>query len=179
MPDRREFFRQTATLAVGLAARDAAAASGQQGAATMPTPRASAVMGLLGLKYPIFCAGMASAASPELAIAVSNAGGLGAVGTGAALPAAAVRERVSRIKSGTSRSFAVDYLLAFDPVTVPVALDAGAPIVQFAWGIPSIDTVGTIRRAGAKMGVQIGSAAGAKAALDAGADYLICQGIVE
>ena len=70
----------------------------------------------------------------------------------------------------------MNYLLAFDPVTLPVALDAGAPIIQFAWGIPPAETVAAIRKAGAKMGIQISSIAGARRALAAGSDYLICQG---
>ena len=70
----------------------------------------------------------------------------------------------------------MNYLLALDPVTILAALDAGAPIIQFAWGIPPTETVAAIRKAGAKMGIQVSSAAGARRALDAGADYLICQG---
>jgi len=137
-------------------------------------------MALFGLKYPIFNAGMGGTAIPELAIAVSNAGGLGAI-SGSSNPAAAigvdvVRQRVLRVKSATNRPFAVNFLLAFDPVTLPIALDAGAPIVQFAWGIPTLENVTTIRNAGAKMGIQISSVAGARRALDVGADYLICQG---
>ena len=49
-------------------------------------------------------------------------------------------------------------------------------MIQFAWGIPSKESVGEIRTAGAKMGIQIASAEGAQRALDLGADYLICQG---
>lgn len=176
MSDRREFFRQAVALTVSLAAGDADAVSAQQRAVAMPTPRASALMALFGLKYPIFSAGMGSAAGAELAIAVSNAGGLGAVGTGSATAADVVRQRVLQTKAGTSRAFAVNYLLAFDPITLPLVLDAGAPIIQFAWGIPTQDSVAAIRSRGAKMGVQIGSAAGARRALDRGADYLICQG---
>jgi nitronate monooxygenase len=176
MSDRREFFRQAAALTVGLAASDAGAFSADQRDAAIPTPRASALMGLFGLKYPIFTAGMGPTAGPELAIAVSNAGGLGAIGTGGSAVADVVRQRVAQTRSGTSRPFAVNYLLAFDPVTLPVALDAGAPIIQFAWGIPTRETVAAIRSRGAKMGIQIGSAAGARRALDVGADYLICQG---
>lgn len=143
----------------------------------MPTGRASALMAAFGLRYPILCAGMGTSSTPELAIAVSNGGGLGALGTGSVAPSAdVVRQRVSQTKSGTSRPFAVNYLLAFDPVTLPVALDAGAPIIQFAWGIPTAETVAAIRKAGAKMGIQISSVAGARCALDAGPDYLICQG---
>src|SRR5262249_16826457 len=175
MSDRREFFRQAAALTVGLAASDAGTISAQQRAATIPTPRANALMGLFGLKYPIFNAGMGAAAGPELASAVSNAGGLGACGTGNAV-ADVVRQRVLQTNPAPSRAFAVNYLLAFDPATLPVALDAGAPIIQFAWGIPTRETVTAIQNRGAKMGIQIGSAAGARRALDVGADYLICQG---
>jgi nitronate monooxygenase len=173
--DRREFLQKATVVAAGLGAR-VPKLTAQQRSSTMPTARASALMAAFGLRYPIFCAGMGNAATPELAIAVSNGGGLGAVGAGSAANPDVVRQRVSRTKSGTSRPFAVNYLLAFDPVTLPVALDAGAPIIQFAWGIPSAQAVATIRKAGAKMGIQISSVAGARRALDAGSDYLICQG---
>ena len=183
MSNRREVFRQTAALTVGLAASDAEAVFAQQRGAKMPTPRASALMTLFGLKYPISNAGMAGAAGPELAIAVSNAGGLGAIGTPSGSPDV-IRGRVSQTRSGTNRPFAVNYLLgplpaqldAFLERIVAVALDAGAPIIQFAWGIPPRDTVAAIRDRHAKMGVQVGSAAGARRALDLGAEYLICQG---
>ena len=173
--DRREFLQKATVVAAGLGAR-APQLTAQQSSSGMPTARASALMAAFGLRYPIFCAGMGLTATPELAIAVSNGGGLGALGTGSTAPADVVRERVSRTKSGTSRPFAVNYLLAFDPVTLPMALDAGAPIIQFAWGIPTPETVAAIRKAGAKMGIQISSVAGARRALEAGSDYLICQG---
>ena len=174
--NRREFLQQAGVVAgVGVSASQLAA---QQRAPTMPTAPASALMAAFGLRYPIFCAGMGIAASQELAIAVSNGGGLGGLGTGpdGRRSADVIRQRVSQTKSGTNRPFAVNYLLALDPITIPAALDAGAPIIQFAWGIPSPETVAAIRKAGAKMGIQTSSVAGARRALDAGADYLICQG---
>ncbi|HEV8150112.1 MAG TPA: nitronate monooxygenase [Gemmatimonadales bacterium] len=171
--NRREFFRHAAAVAAGFGAGGLQIPAQR---AAMPTPRARALMAAFGLKYPIGNAGMGGAAIPELAIAVSNAGGLGAVGTGVGASADVVRERVQRTKSGTDRPFAVNYLLAFDPVTLPVALEAGAPIIQFAWGIPTAETVAAIRKSGAKLGIQIGNAPGARRALDVGADYLICQG---
>ena len=153
--DRREFLT-TAAAVTGLGTLSLPLAA--QGVVNMPTPRASALMALFGLKYPIFSYG--GTLVPELPIAVSNAGGLGAIGT--ANPVAdVVRQRVLRVKSATNRPFAVNFLLAFDPVTLPIALDAGAPIVQFAWGIPTLENVTTIRNAGAKMGIQISSVAGA------------------
>ena len=173
--DRRKFLRKATVVTAGLGACTFPL-TGQPRSSKMPTARASALMAAFGLRYPIFCAGMGPVASPELAIAVSNGGGLGAIGAGGAPSADVVRQRISRIKSGTSRPFAVNYLLAFDPVTLPLALDAGAPIIQFAWGIPPAESVAAIRKAGAKMGIQISSVAGARRALDVGSDYLICQG---
>ena len=143
----------------------------------MPTPRAAALMTAFDLKYPIFNAGMGAFANPELAIAVSNAGGFGAIGTGTAMPADVVRERVTRARAGTKRLFAINYLLAFEPITLSIALEAGAPAVQFAWGMPRAGAVSAIRKANAKMGIQISNVDGARQALDLGADYLICQGI--
>ena len=173
--DRREFLGQVAAVTAGLGGGGLTATA--QRAAIMPTPRASALMALFGLNNPIFSAGMGTTAVPELAIAVLNAGGLGAVGTGLNPTADLVRQRVSKAKSATDRPFAVNILLARDHDALPVALDAGAPIIQFAWGIPTAEAVAAVRKAGAKMGIQIGSAAGARRALDLGTDYLICQGI--
>jgi len=82
--DRREFLQQAGVVAgVGVSAFQLAA---QQRAPTMPTVRASALMATFGLRYPIFCVGMGSVATPEIAIAVSNGGGLGAIGTGSRGP---------------------------------------------------------------------------------------------
>jgi nitronate monooxygenase len=172
--NRREFLRQAVAVAAGVGANGLPLTA--QSVATMPTSRASTFMTLFGLKYPISNAGMGGRALPELTIAVANAGGLGSLGTGVGASADTVRQRVSRTKAGTGRPFAVNYLLAFDPVTLPVALDAGAPIIQFAFGIPTAEMAARIRNAGAKMAIQIGSAEGARRALDMGASYLICQG---
>ena len=173
-PDRRSFIKQAAAVAgLGAAASPVAAQSGR---AAVPTPRATAFMAAFGLKYPIVCAGMGGSASYELAIAVSNAGGFGAIGTGTSMAAEVVRDRVTRVRTGTKNVFAINYLLAFDPVTLPVALDAGVPVVQFAWGIPRAEAVSAVRGAKAKMGIQISNVDGARRALDLGSDYLICQG---
>ena len=169
--NRREFLQQAAAAAVAGAS---SATAGSQSA--MPTPRAAALMSAFNLKFPIFNAGMGAFAGPELALAVSNAGGFGAMGTGTAMAADLVRERVRRVKAGTTRLFAINYLLAFDPLTLPIALEAGVPAVQFAWGFPRADAVAAVRKANAKMGIQISTLDGARRALDLGVDYLICQG---
>jgi nitronate monooxygenase len=76
----------------------------------------------------------------------------------------------------TKGPFLVNYILRYEPMTLEIALDAGAPIVQFSWGMPTREMVSAIRAAGAKFGMQVTSAESARAALDLGADYLACQG---
>jgi nitronate monooxygenase len=172
--DRREFVRRAALAAAALGTR-AIAADAQTPAAALPTPRAVALMKTFGLKYPIFQSGMGLIAGPELAIAVSAAGGLGSLGQ-SGVGAATTGPRIAQVKAATDRPFAVNYLLRSEPATLQLALDAGAPVVQFSWGLPSKEAVAAIRRAGAKLGIQVGTAEGAARAVDLGADYLICQG---
>lgn len=65
----------------------------------------------LGIKYPIFQAGMGFVAHAELAAAVSNAGGLGCIGAGT-MGAHELREQIHRCRDLTNKSFAVDILFA-------------------------------------------------------------------
>jgi len=140
----------------------------------MPTERAKAMMTLFGLKYPIFEAPHGFATSPDLAIAVSNAGAMGAL-AGLRTPEEATKA-VSKVRAATKGTFFVNYLLSCDSTSLQAALDAGAPIVQFSWGMPTREMVSAVRAAGAKLGMQVTSAESARAALDLGADYLVCQG---
>ncbi|WP_033542243.1 NAD(P)H-dependent flavin oxidoreductase [Planococcus sp. CAU13] len=67
---------------------------------------------LLGIEYPIIQAGMAGGpATPELAAAVSEAGGLGTLGA-AYLAPDALREAITAIKSATSKPFAVNIFVS-------------------------------------------------------------------
>jgi nitronate monooxygenase len=128
-----------------------------------------------GLIYPIFQAATGSTSSPDLAIAVSSAGAMG----GMALwpfPPDEASARVAKVRSATKKPFFANYVLAFEPKSLTAALEAGAPIVQFSWGMPDRGLVAAVRQAGAKLGVQVTSAESARAALDLGADYLVCQG---
>jgi nitronate monooxygenase len=174
MSDRREFLRHATVAVAGLSGIPASVSGEQPGA--MPTPRAKAMMSSFGLTRPIFQAGMGGVANPSLAAAVSNAGAMGAIGLTNASPEL-TRDRISKTREATTLPFAVNYLLAFDLKTLDVALEAGAPVIQFAYGIPTRESANAIRRASAKMGIQIASVEGAKRALDLGADYLICQGM--
>jgi nitronate monooxygenase len=144
----------------------------------MPTPRAKALMALFGLKYPIFEAPHGpGTTSPELAIAICNAGAMGAIALTSFNPMRA-HDEVFRVRAGTKGNFFINYFLAHgnEPESLKSALDAGAPIVQFSWGLPGKGALSAVRAAGVKMGIQVTSAESTRAALDAGADYLVCQG---
>lgn len=65
----------------------------------------------LGIKYPVFQAGMGFVAHAELAAAVSNGGGLGCIGAGT-MSARELREQIRRCRQLTDRPFGVDILFA-------------------------------------------------------------------
>ncbi|MFU8815307.1 MAG: NAD(P)H-dependent flavin oxidoreductase [Pseudomonadales bacterium] len=65
---------------------------------------------LLEIEYPIVLAGMGGASGPELAAAVSNAGGLGVLGA-AGLGPKQLRQWIQRTRELTDKPFGVDTLL--------------------------------------------------------------------
>jgi nitronate monooxygenase len=141
--------------------------------ATVPTAAASAFMARFGLRYPIM---QAPYGGPALAAAISNAGALGTVSLWVGTEEQA-RDRVRTMRAATQQPFAVNYVLAFEPRSLPAALDAGAPIVHFSWGLPPPSMAAAVRSRGAVFGVQIGTIDGARAAIDRRASYLVCQGV--
>jgi nitronate monooxygenase len=136
---------------------------------------------LLGITHPILNVGFALPAGPELAAAVSNAGGLGVIG-GTHLTATLIQERVGRTRALTDRPFGVNVILAEKlRRTTPVADTLAAifaervAVVVLFWGDPG-PYVATAHRAGTKVLVQVGSVAEARAAATAGVDAIIAQG---
>jgi len=131
------------------------------------------LMAMFGLDVPILQATTAVAAGPDVTIAVSNAGGLGGIGLTWAPDA---KEVVAKIRAATTRLFVVNMVLDSDPTNLSPVLEAGAPIIQFSWGMPSREMVAAIRANKARFGVQVTSAGSAREAIALGADYLVCQG---
>jgi nitronate monooxygenase len=171
---RRAFLQKAGCVALGLGLRGAPSVVAQTSSA-MPTERAKALMLKFGLTCPLFQAGAALLASPDLAAAVSNAGGLGAIGLTGASPDRA-REVIAQTKAATNRLFAVNYILVRDCSSLPAAVEAGAPLVQFSWGLPSREQLATLAGGRVRWGIQVASGEGAARAVDLGADYIICQG---
>lgn len=129
----------------------------------------------LNLSIPILQSPIGGASNPELCVAVSDAGGMGGMALSWTEPEEA-RHKVARVISATDAPFYVNFALAFTPESLPAALEAGAPCVTFSWGNPS-EYAPLVKSFGAKVGVQVASAAEMRQALDTGADFLICQGI--
>jgi nitronate monooxygenase len=65
---------------------------------------------VLGIEYPIIQAGMGGFSDPPLAIAVSEAGGLGTLGA-ATYTADGLNDAIKTIRKSTSKPFAIDILL--------------------------------------------------------------------
>jgi nitronate monooxygenase len=169
---RRSFLTAAAGLGAGIIGGPSSA-SAQSPGQDLPTARARALMAKYGLTYPVL---QAPSGGQELAAAISNAGGIGAFALWRA-SRDTTRQNVERMRTLTKKRFIVNYVLTFEPESLPAAVDAGAPIVQFSWGVPTAVSVAAIRAAGATFGVQVATAEGARAAVDAGASYLVAQGV--
>lgn len=130
---------------------------------------------LLGIEAPVMQAAIAPYTSAELVAAVSNAGGLGSVGT-AMRPPAAVREELARTRELTARPFAVNFTLhTLESETWTLALAGRPPVVSFALGDPG-DLVARAHDAGAKVIQQVHTVAQAEHAAARGVDAIIAQG---
>ncbi len=94
---------------------------------------------IFGTKYPIIQGGMANIATGEFAAAVSNAGGLGTIGTGGMRTIEEVRENIEICKSLTNKPFAVNIML-LNPNSDEVAeliVEYNVPIVTTGAGNPA------------------------------------------
>lgn len=121
----------------------------------------------LGIETPVVQAGMGGGISRhELAVAVSEAGGLGTI---AVSGAAAIERELAAARALTGRPLAVNLLLPFARRSWFEAAAAADAVVTF-WGRPK-------RRSGGTWIHQCGSAGEARAAYAAGADAAIVQGV--
>ena len=130
---------------------------------------------LVGCSVPIQQAGMGGAATPELAAAVSDAGGLGMVSL-PMVPAEEVAATVAALANGTTGPVGINFVIHFLDVA---AMEAAAPhcrVVEFSYGDPQAGLVERVHAAGALADWQVGSADEAKAAVQAGCDFVVAQG---
>jgi nitronate monooxygenase len=134
----------------------------------------TALTRLLGIEHPILLAPMGSAAGGRLAAAVTNAGGLGMIGSGYA-STKAIKEELAEAGNARIGIGFILWALGRNPAALDVALDVKPAAVMLSFGDPT-PFAPRIREAGCKIICQVQTLAQARQAADAGADIIIAQG---
>jgi NAD(P)H-dependent flavin oxidoreductase YrpB (nitropropane dioxygenase family) len=137
------------------------------------------VCDLLQIEHPIALGGMGSIYAPDLVSAVSNAGGLGAMGCHG-LSAERIRAGVDAIRAKTNKPFALNFLLfCLLEESFAAALALRPTTIAFAWPRLEQDLkpfVDRAHQAGAKVTFMAGGVPEAVRAAQAGADVVVAQG---
>src|SRR6266851_2861890 len=144
----------------------------------------------LGIKYPVFQAGMGFVAHAELAAAVSNAGGLGCIGSGS-MNDRELKEQIRQCRAMTDKPFGVDILFAEvkadksdrDVVRysgnvnrlIDVTFEEQIPVIVSGLGNPA-GIIERARKAGAVVMSLCGNVKQARRLEASGVDVIIAQG---
>lgn len=131
---------------------------------------------IFNIKYPIIQGGMIWASGWELASAVSNAGGLGLLGSGSMSPEV-LRDHIRKCKANTKNPFGVNVPIMYEnsSQTIEVILEEKVPIVFTSAGNPSIWT-NILKKEGIKVVQVVSSTKFAKKAEEAGVDAIVAEG---
>src|SRR4051812_14703963 len=133
-------------------------------------------MSVLGCESPLMQAPLGRGAGALLASEVSRAGGLGTLGASWTEPAM-LRDQIRAITRTTDRPFCVNLVLDFpQDERLEVALEEHVPWVSFSFGLDP-ELIARAQAGSARVLVQVASADAARAAVSAGADALIVQGV--
>lgn len=144
---------------------------------------------MLQIAHPVLQAGMGYIARAGLAAAVSNAGGLGVVGSTGDLTPDELRAEVREVKSLTGKPFGVNLLFpSYDSSPegralaaelrdkVAVLLDEGVPVMGAGLGLPDSSVIAACRKAGTLTMATVGAVKHAVTAEQAGLDLIVAQG---
>jgi enoyl-[acyl-carrier protein] reductase II len=131
---------------------------------------------LFDIQYPIIQGGMIWCSGWELASAVSNAGGLGLLGSGSMYPEI-LREQIIRCKASTNRPFGVNVPLLYPNIEEHIAsiIEHKIPIVFTSAGNPKTYTA-RLKAEGIKVVHVVSSLKFALKAQDAGVDAVVAEG---
>ncbi|MCD5406842.1 MAG: enoyl-[acyl-carrier-protein] reductase FabK [Desulfotomaculum sp.] len=131
---------------------------------------------LLGIEYPILQGGMAWVSTAELVAAVSEAGGLGIIGSGHA-PPEWVEEQIIKVKKATNKPFGVNVMLMSEHAeqVIAVIIKERVPLVTTGAGNPG-KYIPSLKEVGTKVIPVIPSVALAKRMERSGVDALIAEG---
>ena len=131
---------------------------------------------LFDISFPIIQAGMVWCSGWRLASAVSNAGGLGLIGSGSMYPET-LREHIRKCKIATSKPFGVNVPLLYPDIdkVMQIIVDEGVNIVFTSAGNPATWT-GHLKGKGIKVVHVISSVKFAQKAEACGADAVVAEG---
>lgn len=131
---------------------------------------------LFGIKYPIIQAGMIWCSGWELASAVSNAGGLGLIGSGS-MTSDILREHILKCKAATDKPFGVNIPLLFPSSDefIKIVTEEKVPVVFTSAGNPGKWTA-HLKQQGIKVVHVIANVKFAKKCEEAGVDAVVAEG---
>lgn len=131
---------------------------------------------LFKIEKPIIQAGMIWASGWRLASAVSNAGGLGIIGSGSMYPEV-LREHIIKCKAATQKPFAVNVPMLYPDIEehIKIIIEEKVPIVFTSAGNPKTYT-SKLKKHGITVVHVVSSSKFAKKAEDAGCDAVVAEG---
>lgn len=134
------------------------------------------VANLFGIRYPVVSGGMVWCSGWRLAAAVSEAGGLGLIGSGSMTPEL-LREHIRKCRNATDKPFGVNVPLMYRYAEqiMHVIADEGVPVVFTSAGNPKTWT-GFLHDAGCKVAHVVSSSRFALKSRDAGVDAVVAEG---
>lgn len=132
---------------------------------------------ILGIKYPIIQGGMAGISEAKLVSAVSNAGGLGTIGSGL-MPAAWLEKEIEETRKLTKNPFAVNLFLQNPKIeeVLKVVVAKQVPVVFTGGGNP-LTLFPYFQAGGIKVIPVVPSPRLAKKMEDNGADAVVVEGM--
>ena len=136
----------------------------------------NAITSLFGIHYPIIQAGMVWTSGWRLASAVSNAGGLGLIGSGSMSPDL-LREQIRKCRKATTHPLGVNIPLMYPDVQkhIDIVIEENIPIVFTSAGNPDTWT-GVLKEKGIKVVHVVSSSRFARKAAKAGCDAVVAEG---
>ena len=131
---------------------------------------------LFGIKYPLIQAGMIWCSGWELASAVSNAGGLGIIGSGSMYPDV-LREHIQKCQAHTDKPFAVNLPLLYPQIDdhISIIIEEDVKIVFTSAGNPAKWT-SHLKAHNITVVHVVSNVKFAKKAVDAGVDAIVAEG---
>jgi enoyl-[acyl-carrier protein] reductase II len=141
-----------------------------------PSPAPTRITELFGIRYPIIQAGMVWAAGSRLAVAVSEAGGLGMIGAGSMKPDL-LREHIRKARGATTHPVAVNIPLMRKDAEelVRATIEEGIRIVFTSSGHP-LKFTSLLKEAGCTVVHVIAAVKHARKAVEAGCDAVVAEG---